>query len=351
MKELRDFVKLPLRLFWEVTSECNFRCKHCYADAGKRRADELNHQEALELLDEFKRIGIFDLFIAGGEPLMRKDIFDILERLSDNTISVTMSTNGSFIDEDIAERLRRCNLGLVTVSLDGSTPRTHEQFRRAEGSFEKAVQALGLLHEHHVTTSVGYVLHRENYLEVPGVIALCIEHGVRLINIMRIAPVGRAAGADGLSLTCSMYQEFLQGFEQIYEEAKNAITILSDNPVVSTWLAIKKEREGEEVKSHYCDAGGFTGYMQANGNVLPCGYFPVVLGNVRHSSLKAIWASTAAQRVRDLACQLPSECTECEYLSYCRGGCRGVCFSLYERTDARDPICFKEFKERVGFEV
>ncbi len=350
MKELSDFVKLPFRLFWEVTSECNFRCKHCYADAGKKLADELNHEEALVLLDEFKRVGIFSLFIAGGEPLMRRDIFDILEKLSDSTISATISTNGYFIDEKMAQRLSQYSLGSIAVSLDGSTPRTHEQFRRVEGSFEKAVNALRLLREHDVNTSVGYVLHRENYAEVTGIIALCIEYGVKLINIMRIAPVGRARTGE-FSLTLAMYRELIQSFEQIYAESKDKINIMSDDPVISTWLAINKGKEGKEGKGHYCDAGEFTGYIQANANVLPCGYFPVVLGNLRHSSLRTIWTSTAAQRVRNLARQLPSECLECEYLSHCRGGCRGVCYSLYQRTDARDPVCFKEFQERTRVEA
>lgn len=351
MKELSEFVRLPLRLFWEVTSECNFRCKHCYADAGEKLTDELNHEEVLALLDEFKTVGIFNLFIAGGEPLMRKDIFDILERLSHSGIPATMSTNGYFVDEKIAQKLSQYNLGSVAVSLDGSTPGTHEQFRRAKGSFERAVNALDLLQEHNVDTSVGYVLHRRNYAEVPSTIALCAEHGVKLINIMRIAPVGRAAPADGFSLTFAMYREFLQLLEQAFDESGCGISIITDNPLVNTWLAIKKKEKGRGGKGHYCDAGEFTGYIHADGNVYPCGYFPVVLGNLRHSSLKTIWTSTKAQEVRILARQLPVECSECEYLPYCRGGCRGVCFSLYERTNARDPLCFNEFQEKTGFEV
>lgn len=351
MKELSDFVKLPLRLFWEVTSECNFRCKHCYADAGKKLTDELNHEEALALVDELKNVGIFSLFIAGGEPLMRKNIFDILERLSESAISATISTNGYFIDEKMAHRLSQCNLGLVTVSLDGSTSRTHEQFRGVKGSFEKTVNALDLLREYGVNTSVGYVLHRNNYAEVPDIITLCIKHGVKLINIMRIAPVGRAASADEFSLTFAMHREIIHHLEQMYDEFKDKIAIMSDNPVISTWIMINQGKKGKKGKGHYCDAGKFTGYIQANGNVLPCGYLPVVLGNLRHSSLKAIWASTAAQRVRNLARQLPSECEECTYLPYCHGGCRGVCYSLYQRTDVRDPVCFKEFQEKMKFEV
>lgn len=354
MKKLSDFIKVPFRLFWDVTSECNFHCKHCYASAGKKLPDELTHEEMLDLVDEFGNIGIFRLFIAGGEPLMREDLWDVLRRTSEHEIPTVMNTNGYFIDEEMAKKLSQSGLDVVSISLDGSVPTTHEDFRGMKGSFERAVNAITLLNEHGVHTTVGCVLHRKNYSEIPDLIDICIECGAKLLNILRLAPVGRAALSDEFSLTFAMYEEVIQYLEQGLAGLKDKISLVSNDPIVSTWLKIqqskKEEKEAKEKKKsngRYCQAASFSGYVQANGDVFPCGYFPVLLGNVRKSSLKSIWASSEAEKIRELAGQLPSECVECEYLSYCHGGCRGVCYSLYQTTNARDPVCFKEFqKER-----
>ena len=346
MKKLSDFVKIPLRLFWDVTSECNFRCKHCYVSAGKKLPDELTHKETLSLVDEFKRMGIFRLLIAGGEPLMRTDIFNILKRVADYEIPAVMNTNGYLIDEKTAQKLSRYELDLVTISLDGSVPRTHENFRGAKGAFKKAVDALDFLRDYNIKTSVGCVLHRANYTEIPGIIDLCIKKEVQLINIMRIVPVGRATTSEEFSLTFNMHRELIHYFEKNYDELHYKITILSNNPILNTWLKIRQAKN-KDVKGHYCQAGGLSGYIQANGDVMPCGYFPVVLGNIRNSSLKKIWTSSKTERVRELAHQLSAECLACKYLAYCQSGCRGLCYTLYQRTDVRDPLCYREFQEHV----
>ncbi len=348
MKQLSDFIKAPFRLFWDVTTECNFRCKHCYSNAGKKLPDELNHEEALALVDELKRSGIFRLFIAGGEPLMREDLWDIFRKASENEIPTVMNTNGYLIDDEISQRLSQCNLDMITISLDGSVPATHEEFRGMKGSFKRAVDSLTLLRQHGVNATVGCVLHRKNVSEMPGLIDLCIECGVRSLNIMRIAPVGRATLSDEFSLTFPMYEEIIQSLQETYPGVKDQIALVSNDPIVSTWLGLQQPHEKKNPKGHYCHAASFSGYIQANGDVFPCGYFPVVLGNVRNSSLKAIWTSSEAGRIRKLTSQLPPECLECEYLAYCRGGCRGVAYTLYQRTDVKDPVCFKEFQKETG---
>lgn len=345
--KLSDFIKVPLRLFWDVTSRCNFRCKHCYMDGGDRLSDELNHNEALALVDEFKNIGIFRLFIAGGEPLMREDIFDILERVSEHGIPAVMNTNGYFIDEEMAEKLSQSNLSVVAVSLDGSRPETHDTFRGMHGSFKKAVRALRFLRESGVNASAGCVLSTNNYSEIPDIVNLCIECGATLLNIMRTAPVGRAASFEEFYLTFVMYKELIQGLERTYDDWKKDIAVISNDPLVNTWLLLQQGVVKNEKKGRYCQAAGFSGYVQSNGDVLPCAYFPVTLGNMGKSSLRDIWETSAAERIRALASQLPLECLECEYLSYCNGGCRGVCYTLYQRTDVRDPLCFKEFQEKM----
>jgi GeoRSP system SPASM domain protein len=341
--KLSDFIKAPLRLFWDVTSQCNFQCKHCYMDGGDKLTDELTHEEAMALVDEFRDTGIFRLFIAGGEPLMREDIFDILKKVSEYEIPAVMNTNGYFIDEKTAQKLSQFDLSVVAVSLDGSTPQTHETFRGMKGSFKRALNALRFLKESGVNASAGCVLNRNNYLETPDIVNLCIECGATLLNIMRTAPVGRAASFEEFYLTFDMYTELIQQLERAYDEWKEDIALISNDPIVSTWLLLQQGVKKKEKKGRYCQAAGFSGYVQSNGDVLPCAYFPVLLGNVSTCSLRDIWKSSAAEKIRTLAGQLPPDCEECEYLVYCRGGCRGVCYTLYQRTDVRDPLCFKEF--------
>src|SRR2546423_15661162 len=93
-------LQFPLSVYWNITSICNLRCDHCLSRSGKKLPGELTHSEAMDLLDELIDNKVFYLYIAGGEPLLRKDIFEIIERAREHGISVSMATNGTYVTSE-----------------------------------------------------------------------------------------------------------------------------------------------------------------------------------------------------------------------------------------------------------
>ena len=166
----------PISVVWELTFACNMRCKHCGSKCNVASSDELTEEEALFLCDEMGKLGVERVTLSGGEPLLRKDWDKIAKRLSENGIIPNMISNGWLIDKDVLQRAKDAGISNIAVSLDGYGE-THD-YIRCKGAFDKAVNALKLMKDEGLISSVVTSIHKLNLSELPQLRDLLVELGV-----------------------------------------------------------------------------------------------------------------------------------------------------------------------------
>jgi MoaA/NifB/PqqE/SkfB family radical SAM enzyme len=129
----------PFLVVWDFTHSCNLSCKHCYSNSGAVLEEELTTQEALDVVDQVADAGVTALAFSGGEPLSRKDFFEVSRHAVERELYVSVATNGTLLTKENVKRLKQTGVNYVEVSVDGASAKTHDEFRGVPGAFEKAV--------------------------------------------------------------------------------------------------------------------------------------------------------------------------------------------------------------------
>ncbi|HIP65033.1 MAG TPA: radical SAM protein, partial [Pyrodictium sp.] len=180
-------------VFWNMTYQCNLRCLHCYIKAmGEQAPGELTTVEAQHLLKQMATMKIPLVLFSGGEPLVRKDFWEIVGVVKGSRWpKLALSTNGTLIDEDTALKLKEYGFVYIGVSIDSIRPEWHDKFRGVKGAFEAAVR--GIENSVSVGLKVGIrtTLTRYNIEEVPEILAWCVENRVERVSLYLLDTVGR----------------------------------------------------------------------------------------------------------------------------------------------------------------
>ena len=167
----------PLRLvFWETTTGCNLRCIHCRASAvALSSPDDLSTDEALAFVDSLADFARPVLVLSGGEPLYRRDIFQIASHAHERELPVALATNGTLVDKGIAAEIKRSGIRRVSISLDGADPATHDAFRGIPGSFEQALAGMAHIQDAGVPVQINSTIAKHNVHQLDDLFALAIE--------------------------------------------------------------------------------------------------------------------------------------------------------------------------------
>lgn len=332
-------------LQWHITDRCNHQCRHCYQQPNIQH-EELNQESLVNILEQFKELLHYisrqhnhssitgQINITGGEPFMRLDFMDVLEALSANKefFSFAILTNGSFINRDIAHKLKKSNPQFVQLSVEGSET-THDNIRGA-GDFIKTVQAIRELVQAKVRTYISFTAHRANYRDFEEVAALGKSLKVAKVWADRLIPVGRGQDLVNLVLTPQETQEFFE------------IMAAARNQLARSWFhttEIDMQRGLQFLVGgglpYRCTAGDSLLAVMPNGDVYPCRRLPIKVGNVQQSSLLEIYtASEDLRKIREVTGS-PS-CKQCWYERMCRGGLRCLSYALYGSLEKADPGCW-----------
>ena len=336
---------------WHLTERCNLCCTHCYQTG--TRIEELSLAEIRLVLDEI--IDMLEawsetyqlefspsLNITGGEPLLRKDLFEILEEMSTTGFAIYLLTNGTLINKDKAEQLARLGINGVQVSIEG--PEEIHDSIRGKGSFAASCKGVAHLVKAGLRLTLNATLSEINAEKFQDMVDIAATLGVQKLGFSRLVPSGR-----GLDLVNRMIgrQRVREIYESIFGLHTGSLKIVTGDPVAS------QMRNGPEVvndcgsiASSGCAAGisGLT--ILPDGTVTPCRRLPTPLGNVRQDSLREIWAnSEILEQLRDRS-QYKGRCGSCERWAVCRG-CRAIAYA-YSLTQgkpdilAEDPQCFIE---------
>jgi GeoRSP system radical SAM/SPASM protein len=326
-------LKAPLTINWAVTNKCNFKCKHCYSRTDP--SEELDGAALKACIDILSSAGVLSLNFGGGEPLLRPDLALLAQHASKLGLRVSMNSNGFLIDRERAEMLKRAGFSKVGVSIDSRYPSVHDSFRGIAGSHERALRALRHLHEVGIKTSVSSVICRINHEDISGLVALALEHKASQLNFHNFKCSGLGySNRDELDLTPAEWKEFYVAALKAKREI-SGLEISLDDPIIASLG--HNGSASSMVKGSVC--GKLSLNIKSNGDVTPCGFIPIVIGNITRDDFKAMWKnSTVLQKMRH---KVPTgKCAGCSSYEDCLGGCSARALAITGDFNNPDPHCW-----------
>ena len=332
---------------WETTRNCNLACIHCRASATTGPySGELDTAEAFRLLDQIAEVAKPIIILTGGEPLLREDIFDIAAYGTRKGLRMVMAPNGTLVTEDIAKKLVASGIKRISISLDGATARSHDNFRKVDGAFKGAINAMKIARKVGLDFQVNTTITKTNLDQIPKIQQLAVERGAVAHHIFLLVPTGRGKYIVDTEISAAEYEQTLNWF---YDQRDKTPLDLKATcaPHYYRILRQRAKEEGKSIsfKSHGLDAVtrgclggiGFC-FISHRGDVQPCGFLNADCGNVRKRSFAEIWQhADVFTALRDYD-RLAGKCGLCEFKRVC-GGCRARAFEATGDFLAEEPLC------------
>ncbi|MCX7887455.1 MAG: radical SAM protein [Verrucomicrobiae bacterium] len=342
---------------WTITRSCNLRCVHCYSDSHPQAyPGELNTAEAKTVLDDLAGLKVPAVLFSGGEPLLRPDLFELVGYAAGNGLRVTLSTNGTLIDEAVAAELKSLGLTYVGISLDGIGT-TNDRFRGVRGAFERAVR--GFRNCMAVGQKVGLrlTLTRRNCHDIHRIFDFIEAEGIQRACFYHLVYSGRGNTADELTPPEVRHalDIIFERTEDFHRRGLNKEILTVDNHVDNAYLYLKlRERNpayAEKVYQWMKWNGGGTNSsgvgianIDSHGNVHPDQFWQsATLGNVRERPFSEIWSDDSILLLRQLRNRLPllkGRCAGCRFKEICGGSFRVRALQVYGDPWQQDPACY-----------
>ena len=345
--EARTGIKAPRIVAWEITRSCNLACAHCRAAAHcEPYPGELSLDECKKLMDDIASITDPILILTGGEPLMRPDIWEIIDYAHELGMRPVIGTNGTLIDDEMAAKIAEHGIPRVSLSLDFPDAAGQDAFRGKEGAFEETLAGLRNLRAHGVEVQVNTTVTKMNKELVQEIHDLAEREDCSAFHPFLLVPTGRGEDLVDVELTPEEYEEVLTWAYNCQKTSPMHFKP-TDAPQYYRILRQLSAQEGVEVnpKTYGMEAmtrgclGGITFvFISHVGDVQPCGYFNMQLGNVKETPFPEIWEkSPVFNDLRDYS-KLKGKCGACEYRGVC-GGCRARALAATGDYLAPEPYC------------
>lgn len=325
-------LQAPLTINWAINNSCNFACSHCYSRTDTH--DELAPDVLRSCLEKVAKAGVFSVNFGGGEPLLHPQLLEMARFASGLGLRVSMNSNGWLLDGKTAVALREAGFSKVGISIDSHIPEVHDRFRGVTGSHSRAMAALGHLAAAGITTSISTVICRINHTTIDDLVALACERGAGQLNFHNFKCSGLGlANKDELDLTPGEWKEFYRLALAAKKRVKG-LDISLDDPII----ALLDGREaGSLVKGSVC--GKLSLNIKANGDMTPCGFIPIVIGNIVTDDLRQVWRDSAVlEKMRNK--QPSGKCSGCSKYEDCLGGCTARALALTGDMNSPDPHCW-----------
>jgi len=346
----------PLMVVWNLTQACNLRCQHCYQNATPKPApDELTLEEKLRAVDEMGRLKVPFLAIAGGEPLVSKHLWAVLERARRHEIHTTIATNGTMLTRENVKRLLDAGVKYVEVSIDSLDSREHDWFRGQPGAWQRSIQGIRNSVELGMRTGLAACFTRHNVHTADEVMDFAQSLGCHTFSHFNFIPVGRGRDMLDADLTPAQREWLMQRLVGRMQQGR--MRIISTAPqlgracvayapadgIFATGHAGTGPGRASMVLSRYiggCGAGRCYCAFQPNGDVTPCVYISQIkVGNLRTSRLQEIWDNPLFELLSNRE-DRRHYCAVCEDRAYC-GGCRARALAYTGDIRAGDPGCIR----------
>ncbi len=324
---------IPLSVHLDITYRCNERCEHCYLEHDGE--NELSTKEIRSFLRQFAEAGVFFLTISGGEPLLRRDCFAIIEYARELGFNIKLKTNAVLIREKEARRLRELGIEQVQVSIYSHKPEVHDAITKLPGSLARSLNGIRLMRAAGLKVTLANVLMRSNSADFAGVQELATETGAHYTLDPTITPM---LNGDTSVLGLRLNSDELRAVFHDERLVGNAGDFCAPPGPIDDEI-----REGIP-----CSAGHSACYVSPWGEVYPCVQFPLPCGDLRQQTFSDIWHNSAqfaqvrAIRGKDLttcsSCSHLGTCTRCPGLAFMEGNMRGPSSADCEKSFVRTGI-------------
>jgi len=353
-----DFDKTPFTLAWEITRACALSCVHCRAEAiPQRDPRELTTEEAFDVLDQIVELGKPILVVTGGDPMMRRDVFDIIGGAVARGLKVGFSPSATkLVTRAAIERVRDVGVDMVHVSLDGSCPDVHDAFRRVPGAFQRTMEIAHDVRDVGLPLQIGTTVSRHNLDDLPAIGDVVQRIGATVWNVFFLVPTGRAE--QQAMLTPREHEAVLhwlaeradhvpfrvrttaaQHYRRVLIQRRRARAEAGEQPsefeLTGAGYAFREGRAPAEKGVN--DGKGFC-FISHVGDVYPSGFLQVCAGNVRTTPLTEIYRDSALFRALRDPGQLQGKCGRCEFKDVC-GGSRARAWAVTGDYLAEEPCC------------
>lgn len=342
---------------WNCTRRCNLRCVHCYSHSQDLQyADEMSTDEAKRFIDDLADFGVPVLLFSGGEPLLRRDLFELIAYTRGKGIRAVISTNGTLITPEIAPRLADAGLSYVGVSLDGLKI-VHDRFRGVVDSFERALDGIRASRSAGVKVGLRFTINKANAAEVPGIFKLMEQEQIPRICFYHLVYSGRATEMVDHDLSHqdarSTVDLIIDAAADLHRRGFPAEVLTVDNHADGVYLYLRMLREkspraAQVLELLLMNGGNSTGIgissVSWDGSVYPDQFWRhYSAGNVRLRPFGEIWSDPAEpllSKLRDRKKLLTGRCGRCVWQDICNGNFRVRAETVHGDVWAEDPACY-----------
>jgi len=349
---------------WNITRACNLKCVHCYNDSGAGKpSNEVSTDKAKEVINDLARFGVPSVLFSGGEPLMRPDLFELIEYAVGKGLRTVISTNGTLITEEKAAIIKKRGVSYVGISLDGIGP-INDKFRGFEGAFDKAVKGIRNCRKAGVRIGLRLTLTQRNVQDLEGLFDFFERENIERACFYHLVPSGRGGAISAEDLTHAQSRsaiEMILAKTEQYKQAGRKTDILTvDNHVDGVYLYLKllqkdSQRAENVWKLLTWNGGGLyssgvgIGCIDFNGNVHPDQFWwHYDLGSVYKRPFSEIWTDSdepLLKGLRDRRAHIKGRCRLCRFFDACGGSLRVRADLHFGDPWAPDPACYLTDKE------
>lgn len=342
---------------YSCTSRCNLRCLHCYSSSKPdHRSDEMTTAQARRLLSGLAEVNCPVVLFSGGEPLLREDLFELLAEAQQLGLRVVLSTNGTLIDAETADRIAKVGVSYVGISIDGGEE-FHDKFRQMRGGFKAAVAGIENCKKAGLKTGLRFTIMKANADQVPAAFDIAASNSIRRICFYHLICSGRAEELNSQTLTP---EQARQTIDTVIEQTDNfaekglideVLTVGNhcDGPYLLLKMQKERKQSFQQAKELLLASGGNkTGEkiicISWNGNVYPDQFWRnYSVGNVKDKSFKAIWENSnepVLKRLRNKAQSAAERCLGCKWFDLCKGNFRFLGAEADDKNWVNEPACY-----------
>ncbi len=332
---------------WETTRRCNLRCKHCRAGAEDHHyPNELDTKASFKLLEQIAEVGKPIIILTGGEPLLRDDIFDIAAYGTRLGLRMVMAPNGTLITPESARQMKESGIKRISISLDGSTPESHDRFRGLENAFDDSIRGIEIAKDAGLEFQINTTITKTNLEEIPKILSLAEDLGAVAHHIFLLVPTGRGKYIVDSAINAKEYEETLNWF---YDQKDKTPLQLKATCAPHYYRILRQrakadgkkvtfETHGLDAVTRGCLAGTGFCFISHVGQVQTCGFLDVECGDITKQTFKEVWEnSTVFNELRDFN-RLENKCGICEFKRVC-GGCRARAYEATGSYLEEEPLC------------
>lgn len=347
-------IKRHLCLQWDSTDLCNLRCDQCYHELEgnflhKQNKPLMNLEEIFRMVDNLKLTAnrwnmIPDFAISGGEPIMRKELFSILDYTLENHVNTRLLSNGTLISKGIAKKLKEKEIQAVQVSIDGERE-THNKIRKMPFAYDKAIEGISNCSQEKIPVTVAMTLMQSNKEQFEEIIKVAISAGAKRVGFKTYVPNSSLGLNDPNFVNAAEFYEVALKTKELKVKYQSKIEVLTsdvlfqvmeeDNPLIKIAKKENKFLSG-------CSVGYRAISVLSDGTVYPCRRLPIPIGNIKEGLVKLFLENHIMQEFRNME-KIKTNCA-CDKVVHCRG-CRAIAFAVTGDYLAKDPMCYKHLIE------